>query len=213
MTKRPSPPFGRLKPRRSAAPPLASGSVPGRAGSDRGHPFFPLDSCFGPAGYSTWSRGGGLYCSAGAGLGRSGEVRWGCAAAGSRIVARPPKANSYHLVASHRHGGTFVTDILLDEMRVIFELRAAAEAFAVREAARVADKETLKLPIASVDTQVGRFIHRAGSPPGKRTTRDPRAAPGAARSRGGKYASAVHEARSRQTAVGSAHRRAARGEP
>jgi DNA-binding GntR family transcriptional regulator len=67
------------------------------------------------------------------------------------MVARPPKANSYHLVASHRHRGTFVTDISLDEMRVIFELRAAAEAFAVREAARDADKETLKRLIASVD--------------------------------------------------------------
>jgi hypothetical protein len=106
-----------------------------------------------------------------------------------------------------------VTDISLDEMRVIFEMRAAAEASAVREAARVAAKETLKLPIASVDTQVGRFIHRISGPPGERTTRDLQVAPGAARSRGGKYASAVHEARSRQSAVGSAHRRAGRGEP
>lgn len=189
---------GPLFTRRSAAPPLASGSVPGRAGSNRGHPFFPLDSCFGPVGYSTSSRGRGLYCAAGAGPGRSGDVPPGLRR-GRRPDRRapPPKANSYHLVASHRHRGTFVTDISLDEMRVIFELRAAAEAFAVREAARVADKETLKLPIASVDTLVGRFIHRAGSPPGKRTARDPRVAPGAAGARGRKRASAVHEERTR----------------
>jgi hypothetical protein len=44
-----------------------------------------------------------------------------------------------------------VTDISLDEMRVIFELRAAGGALAVREAAPDADKETLKRLIASVD--------------------------------------------------------------
>jgi DNA-binding GntR family transcriptional regulator len=44
-----------------------------------------------------------------------------------------------------------VADISLDEMRVIFELRAAAGAFAVREAARDADKEALERLTASVD--------------------------------------------------------------
>lgn len=148
-----------------------------------------------------------------------------------------------------------MTDISLDEMRIIFELRAAIEAFAVREAARDADKETLKRPIASVDameaaaepgdveglvledmefdlalgelsrypvpkriwsvldSQVRRFIYQARGPPCDRTARDPRVAPGATRPRGGRYAFALHEARSRRSAVGSGHRRAGRGEP
>jgi hypothetical protein len=58
---------------------------------------FPLDSHLRRARYSPPFRGRGLTWAAGAGLGQRAGSRRGCGAAGGPVVARAPKANSYHL--------------------------------------------------------------------------------------------------------------------